>query len=147
MKLSDLPNRVRVQIEVSKGGRIKRNHTGGIDFVSPLPCPFNYGSIPDTLSDDGEPLDVVVLGGRLPLGHSGDYRVVGWVDFVDGGISDPKVVCIQTRLAPADRQELIDFFARYAKLKRPLNRLRLKRGPTLFKGFQERLLTPETKTP
>ena len=140
MKLADVPHMVRVQIEVPKGSRVKRNPHGGIDYVSPLPCPFNYGSVPNTQSADGEPLDAVVLGGPLPLGHSGDYRVVGLVDFVDGGQDDPKVICIQSRMTDKDRQSVITFFKRYARLKRPVNRLRGRGGLTVFRGLEERKL-------
>jgi len=138
MKLSEIPQRVRVQIEVPKGSHIKRNPQGGIDYISPLPCPFNYGSVPDTEGEDGEPVDAVVLGGSLPLGHSGDYRVVGWVDFIDGGQADPKLVCIQSRITDEARENVIRFFQRYARLKRPINRMRFRFGPTEFRGFQER---------
>ena len=138
MNFDALPERVRVHIEVPKGSRITRNSKGGIDCVSPFPCPFNYGSVPDTQGEDGEPIDAVVLGGPLPLGHSGDYRIVGWVKFIDGGEEDPKLICIQSRFSEVDKTTVIDFFERYAKLKRPLNQLRFKRGPTEFRGFVER---------
>ena len=145
MNFEALPDRVRVQIEVSKGSRIKRNAKGGIDFVSPFACPFNYGSVPDTEGADGEPVDAVVLGGPLPLGHSGDYRIVGWVKFIDGGEDDPKLICIQSRFTEEDQACVIDFFERYAKLKRPLNQLRFKRGATEFRGFVAR--TDSAKMP
>jgi inorganic pyrophosphatase len=138
MKLADIPHMVRVQIEVPKGSRIKRNPRGGIDYVSPLSCPFNYGSVPNTESADGEPLDAIVLGSTLPLGHSGDYRVVGVVDFVDAGQEDPKVICIQSRMTDADRTTITSFFETYARLKGPINRLRGRGGPTVFRGLQER---------
>lgn len=137
---------VRVQVEVPKGNHIKRNAQGEVAFISPIPCPFNYGSVPDTISEDGEPLDAIVLGGSLPLGHSGDYRVVGLIDFVDAGHEDPKLVCIQSRFTEEDREVLISFFTRYAKIKAPLNRMRFKGSPTLFRGFLERPQTPPSKT-
>jgi inorganic pyrophosphatase len=37
---------VDVVIEVPRGSFIKRGSTGHVDFISPLPCPFNYGSRP-----------------------------------------------------------------------------------------------------
>ena len=42
------PPEVEVIIEIPKGSFIKRGSTGQVDFVSPLPCPFNYGSVPTT---------------------------------------------------------------------------------------------------
>ena len=138
MTLDELPERIRVQIEVPKGSRIKRSPSGGIDFISPLASPFNYGSVPETISDDGEPLDAVVLGGRLPFGHSGDYRIVGLVTFIDGGDSDPKVICTQGRWSEKDQRRVISFFRTYARLKGPLNALRGRRGTTAFRGLEIR---------
>lgn len=135
MTLDELPERIRVQIEVPKGSRIKRAPSGGIDFVSPFPSPFNYGSVPETMSADGEPLDAVVLGGRLPLGHSGDYRIIGLVTFIDGGDEDPKVICIQGRWTEEDKKQVESFFKTYARLKGPLNKLRGRFGTTAYRGL------------
>ena len=43
---SPAPPEVEVVIEVPRGSFLKRGSTGHIDFISPLPCPFNYGSVP-----------------------------------------------------------------------------------------------------
>ena len=40
------PPEVEVVIEVPRGSFLKRGSTGQIDFISPLPCPYNYGSVP-----------------------------------------------------------------------------------------------------
>jgi inorganic pyrophosphatase len=39
------PPEVEVVVEIPRGSFLKRGSTGQLDFVSPLPCPFNYGSI------------------------------------------------------------------------------------------------------
>ena len=59
---------VEVVIEVPRGSFLKRGSTGHLDFISPLPCPFNYGSVPSLLGLEGDLLDAVVLGPRLPRG-------------------------------------------------------------------------------
>jgi len=135
MTLDELPDRIRVQIEVPKGSRIKRAPDGGIDFISPFPSPFNYGSVPETVSEDGEPLDAVVLGGRLPLGHSGDYHIIGLVTFIDGGDADPKVICTQGRWTLEDQRTVESFFKTYARLKGPLNKIRGRFGTTEYRGL------------
>jgi hypothetical protein len=62
------PPELEVLVEVPRGSFLKRGSTGHVDFVSPLPCPFNYGSVPNYLGLEGDLLDALVLGPRLPLG-------------------------------------------------------------------------------
>lgn len=112
-----LPAEVRVVIEVARGGFLKRSPGGRIEFASPLPCPFNYGSAPDYPGEDGDPADVVLLGPRRPRGHEGVYALFGRVRFRDAGVDDPKWIC---GAAPPDEAELrlLDrFFSFYALVK------------------------------
>jgi inorganic pyrophosphatase len=46
---SSEPPEVEVVIEVPRGSFLKRGASGRIDFVSPLPRPFNYGAVPTLL--------------------------------------------------------------------------------------------------
>ena len=48
------PPEVEVMIEIPRGSFLKRGSTGHIDFVSPLPCPFNYGSVPAYVGLEGD---------------------------------------------------------------------------------------------
>ena len=69
-------------VEVPRGSFLKRGSTGKVDFISPVPCPFNYGSVPQYLGREGDLLEAVVLGPRLPYGSH--VRVKVW-----GGGRDP----------------------------------------------------------
>jgi len=40
------PPEVEVVIEVPRGNFLKRGSTGELNFISPLPGPFDYGSVP-----------------------------------------------------------------------------------------------------
>jgi inorganic pyrophosphatase len=131
----DLPGRPLVRIELSRWSLVKRGSDGRIDFIAPLPCPYNYGCIPDLASGDGDPLDAVVLGPRLPEGRTVRLPVVGIVDFIDGGRPDPKVVCSALPLSAADRAGLIAFFAVYARCKSLLAFVRGRTGVTRSLGF------------
>ena len=128
---------VDVLIESPRFSHIKRRSDGRIDFVSPLPCPFNYGCVPGSVSGDGDPIDVVVLGERLPRGTQLQRRVLGVVDFIDAGEPDPKWICGESPLSARDRLSVIVFFHVYAVAKGALNRLRRKRGTTAFRGLRE----------
>ena len=132
-------NTVEVLIETPRLGFVKRRADGAIEFVSPLPCPFNYGSVPGTTSEDGDPVDAVVLGPRQPVGARIRAPVVAVVDFVDGGLQDIKLVVSSRGLSNTDVRRLTLFFWVYAKLKSPWNRWRRK-GQTSFRGL--RIATP-----
>ncbi len=131
--LDGLPAIVDVVIEYPRGAMIKRRRDGRVDFVAPLPCP--YGSIPGMVSGDGDPLDVVVLGARLPLGARLRLPVVAVLDFIDDGAEDPKVICSEAPLGRRQRAGLRLFFAVYATFKRGLARVRGSRRPTRCGGW------------
>lgn len=127
------PREVEVLIETPRGGFVKRRADGSIDYVSPLPSPFNYGCVPDRTGGDGDPLDAVLLGPRRPRGWRGRVAVRAVVRFVDDGRPDDKLVCGDV-VTGLDRVRLRLFFAAYALLKRGLNRARGRRGETAYRG-------------
>ena len=57
--------------------------------------PANYGFIPRTLADDGDPMDVLVLSSEplLPLSLVRCYPI-GVIIMTDGGDSDEKIIAI-----------------------------------------------------
>lgn len=128
---------VDVEVEVPRGGFVKRVGSGQVDFISPLPCPFNYGAIPATTAEDGDRLDVVLLGPRLPRGTRTRSAVRAVVRFLDAGAVDDKLVCSSTPLTESDRRLVKGFFAAYALAKRGLNTLRGKTGTTEVLGWDE----------
>ncbi|NOY28178.1 MAG: inorganic diphosphatase [Oligoflexia bacterium] len=131
---------LRVRIEVPRGGLVKWGADGEVDYVSPLPCPFNYGSVPDRLAPDGDPADALVLGPRLARGASLSVRAVAIVRFLDNGQRDDKLVCVPADQVGAPRAielwRVRAFFALYAAVKGALRRVRGRRGPTRYQGLQ-----------
>lgn len=125
---------VDVMVEVPKGGLLKRDHLGRLQAVSPIPCPFNYGSVPGALAEDGAPVDAVILGRRLPRGHRGRFRILGVVRFTDAGLCDDKLV-VGDRLSRGRVIRILAFFHAYARVKRVLNRLRGRSGETRCEGL------------
>jgi inorganic pyrophosphatase len=133
----DIGDRVLVRVEVPRGSFLKRRSDGSVDFLSPFPSPFNYGSVPGTLAPDGEPLDAILLGPRRRAGHSEQLPVVAFVRFVDAGVVDTKLVCSAMDLRDEDRRALRSFFRLYAVFKSGLNRLRGRPGRTAYDGLVE----------
>jgi len=140
----DVPAEVEVTIEVPLLSIVKRKADMSVDYVSPIPCPFNYGSVPAIQADDGDPLDAVVLGRRLRTGHKGVHRVAAVAKVMDAGQIDDKLICMAGDLAtsgPARRLNAAEgvligsFFRVYAVGKSLLNTLRKKEGETRFDGI------------
>ena len=75
-------------IEASQGTRHKLKYTPEwnafvLDGVLPvgLAFPYDFGFLPSTLGDDGDPLDVLVLADEaLPLGALAPVRIVGVIE-------------------------------------------------------------------
>lgn len=129
------PSELEVLVEQPRASFIKRREDGSIDFISPLPCPFNYGSVPGTRADDGDREDALVLGARLPKGTRLSLPVLGRAHFFDAGVYDGKWVC-GARLSAADTRSIVLFFTLYAWAKRRLNTVRGLTGATRFAGFE-----------
>jgi inorganic pyrophosphatase len=127
---------VDVQIDAPRFSFVKRDDQGAIDFVSPLPCPFNYGSVLATRSGDGERVDALVLGARRPRGIVRRVRVVAIAHFVDAGELDPKWICAARPLDLVAQLQIDAFFLVYARAKRVLNRARGRSAETRYDGIE-----------
>ena len=97
------PEEVNVVIEVAIGGepiKYEMDKEAGTLFVdrflyTPMRYPGNYGFIPHTLSEDGDPCDVLVANTR-PL-IPGSYiavRPIGVMMMEDEGGGDEKIIAV-----------------------------------------------------
>ena len=126
---------VDVVVEVPRGSFIKRGSTGQVDFISPLPCPFNYGSVPAYIGLEGDLLDALVLGPRLPLGAHVRVKAWGAVILTDRGMTDDKLICSSHRMTAAERRRVLTFFGFYARCKGLLNVWRRRPGRNACEGW------------
>lgn len=103
----DVPNEVNALIEISKGaGKVKyeydrENGTIVVDRLrdSSMFYPINYGAIPQTISDDGDPLDILVFcDDAIQTGTVIPARPVGVLLMDDEKGHDVKIIAV-----PADR--------------------------------------------
>lgn len=134
---SPMPPRVEVVIEVPRGSFVKRGSTGHVDFISPLPCPFNYGSVPNYVGLEGDLLDALVLGPRLRLGSRVTVAAWGAVTLTDRGMADDKLICSNEPLSASQRRGVLRFFRFYAKCKGVLNIWRGRPGRNACEGWCE----------
>ena len=128
---------VEVVIEIPRGSFMKRGSTGELDFISPLPCPFNYGSIPAFIGLEGDLLDAVVLGPRLPLGTKVRVHARGAIGLTDRGLYDDKLICSHSPISPCEQRLILLFFMIYAKAKSLLNLTRGRSGRNSCEGWHE----------
>lgn len=98
----DAPEEINVIIEIPKGSNNKYEidkETGLIKLdranYSAAAYPFDYGFVPQTLWEDNDPLDVIVLT-TYPLspGILVAARPVAVIDMVDDGESDYKIIAV-----------------------------------------------------
>ena len=128
------PPELEVVIEVPRGSFLKRGSSGRIDFVSPLPCPFNYGSVPSLLGMEGDLLDALVLGPRLRYGTRLHVKAWAAVTLTDRGMSDDKLICSAQAPSPAQIAGVLRFFHFYARCKGLINLWRHRRGRNACDG-------------
>ena len=97
------PHDVNVVIEVAIGGEPikyeldKNSGTLVVDrfLYTPMRYPGNYGFVPHTLSDDGDPIDVLVANTRpIVPGAVINVRPVGVLRMEDDAGTDEKIVAV-----------------------------------------------------
>ncbi|EDY37585.1 inorganic diphosphatase [Cyanobium sp. PCC 7001] len=77
---------------ITETGHLKLDRVG----YSSLAYPFAYGCIPRTWDEDGDPLDIEIVGVTEPLvpGSLVEARIIGIMKFDDGGEVDDKVIAV-----------------------------------------------------
>ncbi len=139
---------VNVVVEIPQGSNHKiewNRHLAifQLDRVEPeiFAKPTNYGFIPQTLDEDGDELDVLVITGRpLATGVALQARIIGVLKFEDDGEVDDKIVVVpaddrQTGdtinslddISPQVKSQIEHHFSHYKDLKKP--------GSTIVKGW------------
>lgn len=130
---------INVVIEIPKGSshKIEWNRELAVmqlDRVEPaiFAKPANYGFIPQTLDEDGDELDVLVITDEpLPMGVYLEAKIIGVMKFEDDGEVDDKIIAVPTddrttgnRIQSlADMSQLVkqieNHFNHYKDLKKP----------------------------
>lgn len=137
----DAPNDINVIIENPKGAvpvKYEMDKDSGMMFVdrfihTPMFYPANYGFIPHTLSGDGDPVDVMVLG-DMPVvpGAVLRSRPVAVLMMEDDGGQDEKIIAVPVSkmfpyhdnindlddIRPIIREQIEHFFTHYKDLEK-----------------------------
>lgn len=133
------PHDINTIIEVPTGGqpiKYEMDKKSGMLFVdrflhTPMSYPGNYGFVPHTLSEDGDPIDVLVCNTRPLLpGCVINVRPIGVLVMEDDGGKDEKILALPTEkltkryiniknyndLPEITLQQIEHFFAHYKDL-------------------------------
>jgi inorganic pyrophosphatase len=134
----NVPEEVNVVVEIPQGGYIKYEMDKDSGFVevdrfafTAMAYPFNYGFIPNTLAQDGDPTDVLVIS-TYPVnpGCVIAVRPVGMLEMEDESGVDTKILAVPTKkidpfyahveeiedLGEAVKNKIRHFFERYKEL-------------------------------
>ena len=132
----ECPEVVRAIIEIPKNSVNKYEYDGELEMFrldralySPMHYPGDYGFIPGTLADDGDPLDILVMVDEASFtGCIMEARPVGVLRMIDGDEHDQKILGMPTRnprfdsihtidqVFPHVRREIEYFFSIYKEL-------------------------------
>ena len=136
---TDPPDNVNVVIEVPIGGepiKYEMDKAAGALVVdrflyTPMRYPGNYGFVPHTLSDDGDPIDVLVANTRpIMPGAIVNVRPVGVLQMLDEAGTDEKIIAVPSPnltqryvgiqnyadLPPITLEQIQHFFGHYKDL-------------------------------
>jgi inorganic pyrophosphatase len=137
------PGIVNVLIEIPGGSKNKYEfdkelNAFALDRVlySSVKYPYDYGFVPNTLADDGDPLDGMVLMDEPTFpGCIIAARPIGFLEMIDGGDRDEKMLCVPDKdpryahvkslkdIAPHRLEEIAEFFRTYKNLEKKVTEI------------------------
>jgi len=112
---NDYPTICNAVIEIPAGSKVKYEYDPDttcmfVDRIlySSVVYPHNYGYIPETLGEDGDPLDVLVIM-QEPV-YPGCYlkaRIIGVMHMIDQGEEDDKLIAVHANDPEYQRMDSI----------------------------------------
>jgi inorganic pyrophosphatase len=137
------PGLLNVLIEIPAGSKNKYEFDKDLNafaldrvLYSSVQYPYDYGFVPNTLADDGDPLDGIVLMDQPTFpGCVIPARPIGMLEMIDGGDRDEKILCVPDKdpryaqvkrladIAPHRLDEIAEFFRSYKNLEKKVTEI------------------------
>jgi inorganic pyrophosphatase len=137
------PGLINVLIEIAGGSKNKYEfdkdmNAFALDRVlfASVRYPYDYGFVPNTLADDGDPLDgMVIMDEPTFPGCVIAARPIGMLEMIDGGDRDEKILCVPAEdprydkvaslkdIAPHRLEEIAEFFRTYKNLEKKVTEI------------------------
>ena len=130
------PGIIHVLVEIPAGSKNKYEFDKEMQAMildrvlfSSVQYPYDYGFVPNTLADDGDPLDGMVMMDQPTFpGCVIAARPIGLLEMIDGGDRDEKILCVPAEdpryrevkslanIQPHRLKEIEEFFRSYKNL-------------------------------
>ncbi|MGQ4646691.1 inorganic diphosphatase [Lyngbya aestuarii] len=137
------PGLINVLIEIPAGSKNKYEFDKDLQafaldrvLYSSVQYPYDYGFVPNTLADDGDPLDGMVLMDQPTFpGCVIAARPIGMLEMIDGGDRDEKILCVPAKdprytkvmslddIAQHRLDEIAEFFSTYKNLEKKVTEI------------------------
>ncbi len=137
------PGIINVLIEITGGSKNKYEFDKDLQafaldrvLYSSVKYPYDYGFVPNTLADDGDPLDGMVLMDEPTFpGCIIAARPIGMLEMIDGGDRDEKILCVPDKdpryatvkslndVAQHRLDEIAEFFRTYKNLEKKVTEI------------------------
>lgn len=137
------PGLINVLIEIPGGSKNKYEYDKELEafaldrvLYSSVKYPYDYGFVPNTLADDGDPLDgMVIIDEPTFPGCIIAARPIGMLEMIDGGDRDEKILCVPDKdprythvkslndVAPHRLEEIAEFFRSYKNLEKKVTEI------------------------
>ena len=137
------PGLINVLIEIPAGSKNKYEFDKDLQafaldrvLYSSVQYPYDYGFVPNTLADDGDPLDGMVLMDQPTFpGCVIAARPIGMLEMIDGGDRDEKILCVPDKdpryaqvksledIAEHRLAEISEFFKSYKNLEKKVTEI------------------------
>ncbi|MCX7594825.1 MAG: inorganic diphosphatase [Fischerella sp.] len=137
------PGIINVLIEIPGGSKNKYEFDKDLQafaldrvLYSSVQYPYDYGFVPNTLADDGDPLDGMVIMDQPTFpGCIIAARPIGMLEMIDSGDRDEKILCVPDKdpryanvksindIASHRLEEIAEFFRTYKNLERKVTEI------------------------
>jgi inorganic pyrophosphatase len=137
------PGLLNVLIEIPAGSKNKYEFDKDLNafaldrvLYSSVQYPYDYGFVPNTLADDGDPLDgMVIIDQPTFPGCVITARPIGMLEMIDGGERDEKILCVPAKdprynqvqslenISGHRLEEIAEFFRTYKNLEQKVTEI------------------------
>lgn len=137
------PGLINVLIEIPAGSKNKYEFDKDMGafildrvLYASVKYPYDYGFVPNTLADDGDPLDGMVIMDQPTFpGCVIAARPIGMLEMIDGGDRDEKILCVPAEdpryaqvssledIAGHRLDEIAEFFRTYKNLEKKVTEI------------------------